>query len=105
VYATLHQTRAHTQSVRPRERWQPKKWRAKRSNRRTTEQNRGGGARHSRNFTSSKGCFVNLTGKPHEPWVQNRHVSVIYVDDDYYYYDYSITVLSDANFAVVSAFF
>ena len=80
MYATLHQTRAHTQSVRPRERWQPKKWRAKRSNRRTTEQNRGG-ARHSRNFTSSKGCFVNLTGKPYEPSVQNRHVSVIDVND------------------------
>jgi hypothetical protein len=63
-----------------RERWQAKKWRAKRSNRRTAEQNREG-ARHSRNFTSSKGCFVNLIVKPCESSFQNRHVSVVDVND------------------------
>ena len=42
-----------------RGRWQAKKWRAKGSNRRTAEQNREGGARRSRNFTSSEGFFVN----------------------------------------------
>jgi len=103
----------HTQSVRPRERWQAKKWRAKRSNRRTTEQNREGGARHSRNFTSSKGCFVHLTAKPYEPSVQNRHVSVIDVNDVddeegknvkvmVMMMMISMTVLSDANCVVVS---
>ena len=44
-----------------------------------TGRNKEGGARHSRSFTSSKGCFVNLPVKPSGPI---SAIDVNDVDDD-----------------------